>query len=64
VGILNAYYLPGVTEGGLYDSTTLVNPFGLVFNLYFEGNLALLPEGNVVHTSGPFNRVDVTDRLR
>ncbi len=33
--ILNAYYLPGVEAGGLYDQITPVNTFRVVFNAYF-----------------------------
>ena len=64
MGILNAYYLPGVTDSGLYQSITPVNSFRLVFNLYFEADLELLPDRSYMYHDGqPYSFYDVTDRL-
>jgi hypothetical protein len=46
MGILNAYYLPSVDAGVLYPSITPVNSFRLVFNLYFDADLELLPDSS------------------
>jgi hypothetical protein len=43
-GILNAYFLPGVSHRLLYPSITPVNSFRLVFDLYFRSGLGLLPD--------------------
>ncbi len=42
--ILNAYYLPGIDKSKFYPSISPVNSFRLVFNQYFKGNYALLPD--------------------
>ena len=42
--ILNAYYLPGDGEAGLYPSITPVNTFRLVFNRYFDAQFPLLED--------------------
>jgi hypothetical protein len=42
--ILNAYYFPGVSETGLYDTISPVNSFRLVFNDYFGAEYPLLPD--------------------
>jgi len=44
MAILNAYYLPGGGQAELYPSITPVNTFRLVFNRYFGGQFALLPD--------------------
>jgi hypothetical protein len=46
MGILNAYFLPGVDKSVLYPSITPVNSFRLVFNLYFGEHFELLPDEN------------------
>ncbi|MDP8957215.1 MAG: hypothetical protein M3N24_09720, partial [Actinomycetota bacterium] len=45
---LNAMYLPGVNvkRAGLYPTISSVNTFRLVFNLYFDAGLPLLPDEN------------------
>jgi hypothetical protein len=63
MGILNAYYLPGVSDSGLYESVTPVNSFRWVFNLYFDADLDLLPNRDYVYLGSPYDFVDVTDRL-
>lgn len=59
-GILNAYYLPGLPEGMLYDEITPVNTFRIVFNQYFGTDLALLPDKHefaMFHLPYAFHRV-------
>lgn len=64
--ILNAYYLPGVAEPGLYPTITPVNSFRKVFNLYFGTNLDILPDHNF--TFPDFDHIydfrDVTEKVR
>ena len=40
--ILNAYYLPGLGQDGLYPTISPVNTFRLIFNDYFGGQYELL----------------------
>ncbi len=42
--IFNAYFLPGVTRNVLYHSISPVNSFRLIFNLYFNQKMTLLPD--------------------
>jgi len=42
--ILNAYYLPGIDKNKLYPTISPVNTFRFVFNEYFNGNYAILPD--------------------
>jgi hypothetical protein len=44
--ILNVFHLPAVERPGVYPSITPVNTFRLLFNLYFDAGLALLPDDN------------------
>jgi hypothetical protein len=44
MAILNAYYLPDGGQAELYPGISPVNTFRLVFNRYFSGQLALLPD--------------------
>lgn len=64
--ILNAYYLPGLKNDGLYRTITPVNTFRLILNDYFGTDLALLPDRTYIYTDygHPFRFEDVTDRLR
>lgn len=64
--ILNAYYLPGVADHGLYDNISPVNSFRKVFNLYFEAGLPLLPDRSYVFPNElqPYRFIDVTERVR
>lgn len=63
--ILNAYYLPGVSEPGLYPTITPVNSFRKIFNLYFGTGLGMLEDRNYVFQD--FTRlykfIDVTERV-
>ncbi|HET9521486.1 MAG TPA: hypothetical protein VFO73_10605 [Candidatus Limnocylindrales bacterium] len=43
-GILNAWYLPGGRDIGLYPEITPVNTFRILFNAYFGTDLPLLPD--------------------
>jgi hypothetical protein len=65
LGILNVMYLPGVDDPGLPETTTPVNLFRRVLNLYFGAELDLLPDRNYVFTDGRnfYEFHDVTDRL-
>ncbi len=42
--ILNAYYLPGGGEKGLYETITPVNTFRLIFREYFNMDMPPLPD--------------------
>ena len=43
-GILNAWYLPGGRDIGLYPEVSPVNTFRLLFNAYFDTKLPILPD--------------------
>jgi len=64
--ILNAYFLPGVDEPGLYPTITPVNSFRVVLDRYFEADLPLLPDQNFVFqdVSHLYKFTDVTDQVR
>ncbi len=66
MGILNAYYLPGVDSSVLYPSISPVNSFRLVFDLYFGTKLGLLPDVNYTYVSygQPYKFLDVTDKVK
>ena len=63
--IFSAYHLPGVDDTCLYDGMSSVNAFRLVFDLYFDADLPLLPDRSYIHRdrSHPYDLTDVTDRL-
>lgn len=62
--ILNAYYLPGKPEAGLYPDITPVNSFRVVFNAYFDQQLPLLEDRAFYATwERPFALTDISDRL-
>ncbi len=42
--ILNAYFLPGESDGLLYPSISPVNTFRVILNLYFGGQYPLLED--------------------
>ncbi len=42
--ILNAYYLPGISQDVLYPGITPVNTFRVIFNSYFGTNYKMLPD--------------------
>jgi Sulfatase len=64
-GILNAFYMPGLADTGLYKTITPVNDFRLIFSKYFGADLPLLPDR--IYTSKakarPYDFTDVTDRI-
>jgi len=64
-GILNAYYFPGVDQSALYSLISPVNSFRVLFNLYFEADLELLPDKYYYWYPGqPYRFIEVTDRLQ
>ena len=64
--ILNAYYLPGVEDTGLYPGITPVNTFRLVLNLYFDAGLPLLDDRVFAHPreSDLYSFIDITEIVR
>ena len=64
-GILNAWYLPGGEDLGLYPSMTSINTFPVLFSRYFGLDQPLLPDR--VYTARRYGKqydtTDVTDRL-
>jgi hypothetical protein len=65
-GILDALYLPGVADPGLYPSITPVNSFRLILSAYFGTDTPPLPDRIFTSRSKhrPYDLTDVTDRLR
>jgi hypothetical protein len=64
IGILNAYFLPGVDKSVLYPSITPVNSFRIIFNLYFKTDFKLLPDESYLHEYGhPYKMYRVTDEF-
>jgi len=64
MGILNAYYLPGVGTTSLYPSITPVNTFRMIFNLYFHNDLLLLEDRNYYGDyDTPYILTDVTEAV-
>jgi hypothetical protein len=62
---LIAYYLPGQKNTPLYASITPVNTFRMVFNLYFDGHYALLPDQSYFSTTNqPYLFTNVTGRTK
>lgn len=66
MGILNAYYLPGVDYSLIPSGTTPVNTFRLLLSLYFDCNYELLPNRSFlsVDPSSPYLFHEVTERLK
>jgi sulfatase-like protein len=64
--ILNAYFLPGLEDPGLYPTISPVNTFRLIFSRYFDADLPLLPDRTFVfeRKAYPYRFTDVTERLR
>lgn len=62
--ILNAYYLPGDREAGLYDQISPVNTFRLIFNFYLGAEYARLEDESYFSTVGrQYSLQSVTDDL-
>jgi hypothetical protein len=66
MGILNAYYLPDKDKSALYPSITPVNSFRIVFNLYFNSELELLPDRSYIFgdSKHPLKFNDVTEKIK
>ncbi len=66
MGILNALYLPGLEDPGVYPEITSVNVFRLILSRYLGADLPLLPDRAYVFTGEHdlYTFTDVTDRLR
>lgn len=64
--ILNAFYMPGVSQKELYQSITPVNSFRVIFNSYFDTKLPLLPDRNYVFQDEEnyYKFTDVTERIK
>ena len=64
-GILNAYFLPGVSREALHFPITPVNSFRLIFNLYFKTNLAFLPDRiyGIKDRRHPYQYYDLTGKI-
>jgi hypothetical protein len=63
--ILNAYYLPGLDDAGLYPTISPVNTFRLVLTRYFGADMPLLPDRTFVFESNahPYRFTEVTERF-
>ena len=63
--IFTAYHLPGIDDTCLYPGMSSVNQFRVVFDLYFDAGLPLLPDRSYIHrdVSHPYDLTYVTDRL-
>ena len=63
--VLNALYLPGLTDPGVYPGITTVNTFRLVLSKYFGADLPLLPDRLYIYhdKAHPYDFTDITDRL-
>jgi hypothetical protein len=64
--ILNAYFLPGLDDPGLYPTISPVNTFRLILSKYFDADLPLLQDRTFVfeRNAYPYRFTDVTARLR
>lgn len=64
--ILNAYFVPGLAEPGLYETISPVNTFRLILSRYFDADLPLLADRTFVfeRNAYPYRFTDVTQRLR
>jgi len=65
-GILNAFYLPNADKSALYPTITPVNSFRLIFSLYFDINLELLPDKSYAFENFhyPYKFFDVSDKVK
>jgi hypothetical protein len=60
--ILNAYYVPEISENKFYENITPVNSFRIIFNNYFNGNYKILEDRNYWNNiDKPFDFHDVTE---
>lgn len=58
LGILNAYYLPGIEGSQIYSTITPVNTFRLIIDQYFNSQLGLLPDKSVVGKGSKYTTID------
>jgi hypothetical protein len=63
--ILNAFYLPGLTDTGVYPEISTVNTFRLVLGKYFGADLPLLPDRLYIYRdkAHPYDFSEITDRI-
>ena len=62
LSILNAYYVPEISENQFYENITPVNSFRIIFNDYFNGNYKILEDRNYWNNGfTPFDFNDVTE---
>lgn len=63
--ILNAYLLPGIKTSPIYPSITPVNSFRVIFNTYFNTNLPILPDRNIIFEDAKnlYKFTDITEKL-
>ena len=62
LSILNAYYVPEISENQFYENITPVNSFRIIFNDYFNGNYKILEDLNYWNNVyKPFDFHDVTE---
>lgn len=64
--ILNAYLFPNAKTNLLYPSITPVNSFRVLFNTYFNTNLPLLPDKNIIFedANNLYKFINVTQRVK
>jgi hypothetical protein len=64
-GIMNAWYLPGGEDLGLYPSMTAINTFPVLFSRYFGIDYPTHPDRiySSHDWSHPYDMTDITDRL-
>jgi hypothetical protein len=60
--ILSAYHFPGVDTSELYQQISPVNSFRMLFNLYHDADLELLPDRSYLPTK-IYDFIDITDRI-
>ena len=62
LSILNAYYVPEISENQFYENITPVNSFRIIFNDYFNGNYKILEDRNYWNNGdAPWDFHDVTE---
>lgn len=64
--ILNAYLLPDIKINPMYPTITPVNSWRIIFNTYFNTNLPLLPDRNIIFddASNLYKFTDLTEKLK
>ena len=64
IPILNAFLLPGREDAWIHDGISPVNTFRMLFDLYFDAELPLLPDRSYSSIDAlPFRFVEVTERV-